>query len=952
MTSLEAQPRVDSLGADSLRMTWEDPQQDPTLRLQAVDRLLADGYFQRNPDSALAVAKTYHALAQGLGDSVWMQKALKAQGTAFQQQGLPDSAAPYLERAIALLTGRDQLIEKVNILLLLGGLYTDQGEWGQAAKTLFQALAMVRDTDDQALRANTLMRIGVLYQSQHELEQAITYFGRSLAIFDRLEDPGQMAKNLNNIAIIYFMQGKSNQGLDYFRQSLAVHEEAGDTLNMIIGHQNIGGLYAHLKQFDQGLAHLEQGLALAQQIGQEQELGGILRNISAVYEMKQAYPQAIRYGQQALRIGQATGELPLVEEISRSLYALYKRNGQHQAALDMYEIYVQARDSIRSEKNEKETLRQQLQDDFRQQTLVDSLANVQQQAAVEMAYQWQLSRRNYLLVGAVALALIVLLFVSYHQQVRSSQKELELQHERQQQVRLQEVHALKTQFFTNVSHEFRTPLTVILGMAEQLPANGEQARRLISRNGRRLLRLINQLLDLSQLEHHERALSLVRGEAVAYLRSVAESLAVLAHQRQITLRVAAIEDKIEMDYDPDTLQEITYNLLANAVKYTQEGGEVVLEIGQEGTAPTLRLRCTVRDNGPGIPPEELPHVFDRFYQGSQAAQIGSSGIGLALVKAMVIRMGGQVEVQSTLGQGTAFTFWLPLRREATTPPAVGAQGRSTLAALPADSDDLTPENPDQPQVLIIEDHFDMISYLSAILEPSYRLLTATDGDSGLALAQEHIPDLVVCDVMMPGKDGFAVTQALKTDPRSSHIPVILLTAKATQADKLSGLAHGADAYLSKPFDQAELLLRIDKLLALRQQLQAWYQQRALTAPSAEAKLPSTDPPSLDEQFIDQIQGVIQARLSDPTLNVYGLGEAVHLGRTQVYRKLKALTGHTPTLYIRSARLKRAKELLRSTTLQVAEVAYDVGFNDPGYFSRAFTEEFGTSPSEWSKSDHP
>lgn len=260
-----------------------------------------------------------------------------------------------------------------------------------------------------------------------------------------------------------------------------------------------------------------------------------------------------------------------------------------------------------------------------------------------------------------------------------------------------------------------------------------------------------------------------------------------------------------------------------------------------------------------------------------------------------------------------------------------------VEAVPA----FTADDPEQAQVLIVEDNPDVIAYLSAVLGPQYQLLTAMDGQAGLDLAREKVPDLIVSDVMMPGMDGFALTEALKTDARTSHIPVILLTAKAMQADKVEGLSHGADAYLSKPFDQAELLIRIEKLLALRKTLQARYQG---FVKEAEPAIPAE--PTLDDIFLDKIRTVIIERLDKPDLSVHDLCDVVHLARTQVYRKVKALTGLTPTLLIRSIRLEKGKTLLEQTQLTVSEIAYDVGFSDPNYFSRIFAKTYGKRPSNW------
>jgi DNA-binding response OmpR family regulator len=412
-----------------------------------------------------------------------------------------------------------------------------------------------------------------------------------------------------------------------------------------------------------------------------------------------------------------------------------------------------------------------------------------------------------------------------------------------------------------------------------------------------------------------------------------------------------------MDYDEVKLQHIAYNLVSNAIKFTAPNtdGKITLQVNQttENSLPMLEL--SVKDTGIGIPAAHLPHIFDRFFQvDSSTTRKGTgSGIGLTLTKELVEMMGGTIAVKSTVGTGSTFRIRLPVRREATTASQqqTVAVSRSPKPEKPRHATTPTPAeveavDDENPQLLIIEDNPDIIAYLRSILGKDYAIETAQNGQAGIDKALEQVPDIIITDVMMPEKDGYEVCATLKTDERTSHIPIIMLTAKATEADRLTGLKTGADAYLMKPFNKEELLVRLEKLIELRRALQQRYARAA--GPLGIYGLPEDkkpgSTPTLDDLFLEKIRQVIDEKIDQPELGIADLCATVHLGHTQVFRKLKALTGEHPTGLIRKVRLHKAKVLLQTTELNISEIAYDLGFTDPAYFSRAFSQEFGVPPS--------
>ena len=556
----------------------------------------------------------------------------------------------------------------------------------------------------------------------------------------------------------------------------------------------------------------------------------------------------------------------------------------------------------------------------------------------------------YLKAAAVVEILIFSLGLAYRQrrQVQAQQaadfalKQSQLlQEERQREAaRLKELNDFKSRFYTNITHEFRTPLTVILGMSEQIE-NNERAKALIQRNGANLLRLINQLLDLSKLESGSLALNPVHGDIILYLQYLTESFYSTAEQQRIRLVFHSEAEAVPMDYDEDKIRQIVYNLLSNALRFTPAGGKIVFHadaVERDGT-PWLKLK--VKDTGTGIPPENFERIFDRFYQGEQpdGSPNTGTGIGLALTKELVELMKGRISVSSEVGVGTELLILLPIEARATVPaaaPPVAADSPESVPAIDPDPAADSAPAAELPELLLIEDNRDIVTYVESVLAGRYTIHKARDGAAGIEKARELIPDIVISDIMMPKKDGYEVCATLKQDERTSHIPIILLTAKSTQDDKVLGLRYGADAYLTKPFDKTELIVRLKKLIETRRRLQQRYTGGGdgAIAPGAGAAAPS-----IDELFLQKLGQRIQAQLGDADFGVNQLAEAAQLSQMQLYRKLKALTDQTPSQFIRSYRLQQGLALLKEGRLTVSEIAYEVGFADPSYFSRTFQREF-------------
>ncbi len=528
----------------------------------------------------------------------------------------------------------------------------------------------------------------------------------------------------------------------------------------------------------------------------------------------------------------------------------------------------------------------------------------------------------------------------------------------EQSARLKELDTLKTTFFANISHEFRTPLTLILSPLNDLQREFPKREifRIMQQNAERLLALINQLLDLSKLEAGKMTVEIQRADLSRFLRQLLASFESLAQSKGIVFQYEQSQPTRIDYFDADKLEKIVTNLLSNAFKFTPEKGRI--EVRVDYTEHDCIIK--IKDSGIGIAAERLPVIFDRFYQADQGSNrnFEGTGIGLALVKELVHVLRGRIEVKSELGIGSTFVVTLPCdaatwgQQSLNKNDFVGAVAKTTIfeeaIEYPTDSSVLEgvvmgQVGLDLPILLIVEDNPDLRQYVRGIFGERYQVEEAQDGEEGLRIAFELVPDIVICDLMMPRLNGFGFCQALKTEPRTKHIPVVMLTAKATLEDRLEGLALGADDYLAKPFSSNELQIRVQNLLQQRRVLQQKYSQNGvLTNPLPVAE----KEPSMDDVFLEKALGVVESNSADSSFDVETFAEAMSMTSVQLRRKLKALTGQTVTVFVRNYRLEKAADLLRSRAGTVSDIAYQVGFESLPYFSKVFQERFGKAPSEW------
>lgn len=514
---------------------------------------------------------------------------------------------------------------------------------------------------------------------------------------------------------------------------------------------------------------------------------------------------------------------------------------------------------------------------------------------------------------------------------------------------LQELDHEKSKFFAQISHEFRTPLTIIMGMVDELRErinpSATSAINAIERNSEVLLTQINQILELSKLESKVIKLHNVHGELVGFTKYLLEAYRAYAVHSGIQLNYSSGSNEIWMDFDPEKLKTVLSNLISNALKFTKHKGSINVSTVEKQIDDNKFVVISISDTGPGIRVEDRKRIFDPYFHGSENGDGVSTGLGLALAQQWTEAMGGRIDVETKLEEGATFIITLPIT-------SVSEEKFENITEIDPGTNNknvgpqIAPSNNDKdnlPQLLLVEDNEEVMSFLTTILKDSYQIIAGRDGTEGLHLAREQVPDIIISDVMMPKMDGNEFTALLRKDELTNHIPIILLTAKAAQEDMLEGIAHGADVYLTKPFNKAELLLRLKKLLEQRAVLQKKYIEQGLAGmvPGKVISVQNIDP------ILSSIQTYLTSHL-DKDFSIEELATTMNISRVQLYRKVKAMTGRSISGYIRFIRLCKAKVLLNTKSFNVSEVAYQVGFADPNYFSKCFTEEFGIRPSEFAQ----
>jgi ligand-binding sensor domain-containing protein/signal transduction histidine kinase/DNA-binding response OmpR family regulator len=594
---------------------------------------------------------------------------------------------------------------------------------------------------------------------------------------------------------------------------------------------------------------------------------------------------------------------------------------------------------------------------------------------------WYKTWWAYLTYGAIMILTIYLIrqsaLVKEKNRSQIALERLEFIRNRELNQKTIEVEQMKLRFFTNISHEFRTPLTLIMGLLDYFYKNknsvnwseNERFFNIMKNNAQRLLQIINKILDVRKLETGKMKVFVKKGDIVIFVKSIAESYAIQADKRNIQYTIQCEGECKAALFDNDMIDKIVFNLLSNAFKFTSDNGEISIcttifsgndeEWNNEINATGLNysdsfIKISVCDNGVGIPNDQFDRIFERFYQTDDIkSHSGGSGIGLSLVKEFLDLCSGKTSVESSEGKGSNFIVWLPIGNDLLELPEIEMSEQvlenesyenQFYVEDVTDEEPIAQQEPDEefPLILIVEDNQDMQSYLAGMLKPKYRVITANNGKIGLEKAMDTLPDLIICDIMMPEMSGTELCHILKNDEYTSHIPIILLTARTSEYNFVEGIETGADEYITKPFSIAILEAKVKNIIRIREKLKEKFGKGDFTY----AKEITAN--TIDEKFLQKAIDIVTKNISDCNFSNELLGGEMAMSRTQLYKKIKAITNQSVNEFIRTIRLKHASELLTTTSLNVSEVAMEVGFIDAAYFSRCFTKQYGVSPSKYAR----
>lgn len=878
--------------------------------------------------------------------------ACKELGKRYRETARFDEAINYHRKGLMYAVQMQDTVEMIQALNNLGTNFRRLGIMDEASTYHYQALILSEHYGNKSTfiakknRVISLSGIGNVYLTLENLDAADSIFRVTLEGERELRSDLGQAMNYANLGSVFEAKEMIDSALVYYQLSMKHNRLARSDLGISLCHNHFGRLFARKGKWDDALREYRNAYDLMEKSGDDWHWLEACLSLARVSISKGDIRIAERYLDKAQRTADAIHAWEHLCEVYRLKYICYEKEGDCRRALDSY---IQSRayaDSVKNVENVNHI--QNLRVNYERER------NTREMTLLRGTYEMQQRTKNiYLLVSLLALLLVgaaagLLWYVS----------RMKSRHNRA----MKKMEKVRSSFFTNVTHEFRTPLTVILGLLEQLQKGDVSKEELkknletISRQGQSLLDLVNQLLEVSKVSSEVGEPDWRTGDIVAYTRMIVENYQIYARQKQIDLRFVPAETSVEMDFVPKYLSKIVCNLLSNAFKFTSKGGQVTLLMSRSKD----KLIINVADTGTGIAAGDLPHIFDTFYQGENntKANIGS-GIGLSLVKQMAECMDGSVKVTSMQGHGTKFTVTLPLQHGSSLWEKYQPDKKMNVSrTLPVNSDDVATTVGDEAEqiseggkvnelaqvtILIVEDNEDISYYIGGLLKKNYHLLYARNGKEGVEKAKEYIPDLILTDLMMPEMDGYELCCEIRRSDILNHIPIIIITAKSEEEDRVHGLEIGADAFLQKPFNANELNVRITKLLEQRRLLREKYSHVLHEGVGQVVELSA-----VDQEFLTRLNDLIYSLMGRHNLSSDMLADKMCMSLSQLNRKVKAITGFSSSGYILQMRMDRAKRMLASTNTSIGDIAMKCGFPEMSYFSRMFKQTFQMTPSQYRK----
>lgn len=855
----------------------------------------------------------------------------------FEAWNQPDSALHYVRYNLQHWAEHDTS-EYVYALERLSYYYSLYGFSLKTYDIQQQLLSIGRIQNDSSRIAAAYTQIACLLGNQLDDDGAEEFYQKAMYFNEQVGDNSQMIIAFANYGVFCKKRGNFTKADSLFRLSLQRIDGSLSNWNQAYFrcylHHNLASLYRAQGMWDSTIVNGRKSLLFAENGYHVKVIAGTKAEMMIAFTELGLLDSAQIYQNELF---------PLISrKINPKQYKvglegramLLEKQGKFQEALEVYKDFSELEDSLNS-------VAQGQQLELRTATFKMKEKDLDIYKLTVEKNQSEAFRNLFLVLLLAFIVVAGSLIYIYYFRARKNQQLL---------INTREIEQLKSRFFANISHELRTPLTLILGPTESLLSRANTEDKglllLIKTHSLRLKKLVNQVLELTKIEAGKLKLQVSRQNVLPYLNGWVYSFKSQADHKQVQLAVTSAESSLEFFFQKDYLEHIINNLVHNAIKFSAQGGRIDIAAGYSPDEQEVLIE--VRDTGIGISQEDLPYIFDRFYQAKNADSLlyEGTGIGLSLTRELVELHGGTIEVKSEYQKGTTFFLRFPTGSESFSPDQIInlSEGDGQTVAFEEASYHIDPEeDSERPIILIVEDQDEVRAYLSSELSSFFRIITASNGEEGVEIAKRMVPDLILSDLMMPVMGGLEFVEIMKNDPATDHIPFVMLTARGETQDIIEALESKVDSYLTKPFHPAELTLRITNLIQLKQNIRDQYTSRGPEI----SQEPCHSPKEI--QFLEDIESVLEENLTNEQLDVTLLADAVHLSRSQLFRKLRSITGESPSGYIRTFRLKKARALLENENITVAEVSFLVGFNSPSYFSKCFSDHFGISPGIYTRS---
>lgn len=775
--------------------------------------------------------------------------------------------------------------------------------------------------------ANTYESIATIYfETYDNKEVAESYYNKALKISRATNYTYGVESVLNSLHTLLSENEDNEKKRQYLEELLQISTKKNDTIAMAHNLSKLASVEINSKNFNRAEDVLNKASTYYKTLSDSTSLIYTNLKFAELYLKKEDFLKAERY----LDSIQNFKTSYVTDEVNERLLALkveyYEFKNEFELALNTQKKLDSLKTTLLHQRNDEEffKLERQYQTEKKEQEIALLTAKN------EIFEQEKNNQRNIFIAGLAVLLLGGLfLYFQYREKQKTNRK-------------LKEFDAAKSDFYANISHEFRTPLTLISGPLQDLLNEGnlnsdeKKQVQVALRNSKRMLELVNQLLDLSKLESNFLKLKIENQRLMPFLSMLAEGFSYKAKSKSIAYTISVDASEAYYFFDKDALEKIVVNVLSNAIKYTPEFGEVNFsaQVNNEW------LSIEIFNTGSGLSKSEMNFVFDRFYQKNQTSE--GVGLGLALVKQLVELHKGKIDIESSKDKFVKFSIEIPVGKKVyDASELINTNSKiEVVTAIDKGKKIIGLEN--AKIMLIVEDNEDIRAYIKTIFKEEYHIIEASNGEEGFTVAIEHVPDIIISDVMMPIKDGMALCKDIKQDERTSHIPLILLTAKAGDENVIQGTELGADDYITKPFDKRLLKQKVRNLLKTREELRKRFTQELVLKPM------DVSVSSGDELFIARLQNVLHNKLTDPSFKSEEFSKEMGMSRMQLHRKLKALVGLSTSEFIKQERLKLATELLKKSSDSIAQIGYAVGFNDPAYFSKTFKKVYNCTPSEYAE----